>query len=114
MTKRGAAFTAAGIFAAALVLLAIAVIVDRRVTPPAQASGIGRNSFEQQLATLDLTYKRGQVARKALLGHQLAATQARCSSLFQASRASELNNRELVAEAERFFLAGCMAYRKPR
>ena len=105
MTKRGAAFTAAGIFAAALVLLAIAVIVDRRVTPPAQASGIGRNSFEQQLATLDLTYKRGQVARKALLGHQLAATQARCS----------FARVEVVRQAaERFFLAGCMAYRKPR
>ena len=48
-----------------------------------------------------------------MIDHKLQVTPARCDSLFRASRASELNNTEFEAEAERFFRAGCLAWKKP-
>jgi hypothetical protein len=113
MTKRGAGWVALGVAVACIVLLAIAAIVDRRATPPAEATEDG-SDYSQQMAALDVAYKQGTMARKKMLSNKVAPTNGRCVAMFRATAASELGSSEFEAQAEEFFISGCRARKKPQ
>jgi hypothetical protein len=112
MTRKGWSFLAGGIAAACIVLLAVAVIVDRRISPPAQAAENG-SDYGQQMTALDTAYKQGVMARKKMLAHKVAPSGARCVAMYRATAASELGNAEFENEVEAFYVSGCRALKKP-